>query len=98
MLLPFIGWQSSIKLITLLYHYLHTIKACFIERFENIQRRKKERARTTGGVKHSDRFNAIVESTQQICPFAIGNSVLGKLAHIQVVGDEIIDRSNFAIS
>ena len=73
----------------------HPVKASRIERFDDIQGSKKERAGTAGGIKNGGFLNGVIESTKQFWPLAVLDHVLGELADIQVEGDEVVDVPDF---
>ncbi len=42
-------------------------------------------------------LQALVESVEQVYSLAVSDRILGELAHVQVVGDEIVDRADLAV-
>ena len=69
----------------------HAVEAGFVERFEDVERGKEERAGAAGGVEDGDVLDGVPEGPEQFRPFAVLDHILGELAEVEVEGDEVVD-------
>ena len=75
----------------------HTIEAGFVEGLKNVEGGEQEGAGATGRVEDCYVFDGFPEGAKQVGTFAVFNDVLGKLAKVQVICDEVIHLVNFAV-
>ena len=78
------------------HKHFHAVETCFVERFEDVERGKDERARAAGGVEHGDGGDALPECHEQVRVFAVLDDILRELAEVEIEGDEVVDLFDFA--
>jgi hypothetical protein len=77
---------------------LHPVEASLVERFENVERGKQERARTAGRIEHRYALDRLPESAEQVRPLATFDHILSELPNIEVERDELVDLADVAVS
>jgi hypothetical protein len=70
---------------------LHAVQTCLVKWLQNIERGKQKCAGAAGRVENRDGRDGLIECPQQFWPLAIADDVLGKLAQVEVVGDQVVD-------
>jgi len=76
---------------------LHPIKAGIVKGLQNIEGSKEKRTGTAGGIEHGDRWNGLIKCPQEFRAFAFRDRILCKLAYVEIVSDQIVDLTNFAL-
>jgi hypothetical protein len=79
-------FSRSFKLVK---ENFHAIKTGLIKRLQNIQGGKQKSARTDRGVEQCGLFYRVPEGAEQFRAFGVLNDILGKLAAVEVVSDEV---------
>ena len=76
---------------------LHPIEARLVERFKDIQGSKEERTGTASRVKDCYLSDGFPEGAEEFGALAIFNNLLGELADVEIVGNQIVDVVYFAV-
>ena len=83
---------------TLVKEDLHSVEACLVERFKDVERGKEERAGPTRWVEDCHFSDGFPEGAEKFGPLAIFNDILCELADVEVVGNQVVDVADFSVS
>ena len=76
---------------------LHPLDTHFVEWFEDIHGRKKERTTSTSRIENGHLLQGFIEMEDEQKIFRVMQEVIDKGANVQIISDEIVDVRDFAL-